>query len=198
MTEAYTWSGLTPSDMTRLLRDFERSWWIAGGWAIDLALGYATRAHADMDIAVLRGDEVALHRALPTWEFRAVHDGAFARWNGVAPLAVPRHQFWVRRGPAGPWDFEVLLEDHHDGSWQFRRDHRVTLPLERFGALSPDGIPHVALEVALLYKASHLEIPKAVADFDAALPALAADRRMWLAEAIAAGSPAHPWLARLR
>jgi hypothetical protein len=197
MTEKHVWAGLTPRDIARLLRDFDRPWWVAGGWAIDLVLGRETRAHEDMDVALLRGDETALHRVLPAWEFHAVHDGAFERWDGSAPLAAPRHQFWVRRDGAGPWDFEVLLEHHRDGRWQFRRDRRVALPLERFGAMSPDGVPHVALEVALLYKARHLELAKRSADFDTALPALHGDGRAWLADAIAFTSPAHPWLSRL-
>jgi hypothetical protein len=207
MTLEYVWSGMTPRDIAQLLAAFDRPWWVAGGWAIDLALGRETRTHADMDIALLRGDEVAVHRLLPDWEFHIAHDGAFILWDGDAPLALPMHQFWVRRDPAGPWDFEVLLEDHDDaGRWHYRRDSQVTLPLDRFGAAS-DGIPHVALEVALLYKAKGQEVEQSDApvwraknaeDFESALPALDAAQRAWLAEAVGATSPEHPWLARLR
>ncbi len=207
MTDTYAWSATTPRDIADLLAAFERPWWIAGGWAIDLALGRETRAHEDMDIALLRGDEVALKRALPSWEFDAVHDGAFQLWDGAAPLAPSRHQFWVRRDAAGPWDFEVLLEDHDGaGLWRYRRDGRITLPIESLGRATPDAVPHVALEVALLYKAKGQELEafdapawraKNAADFDAALPALDARGRRWLAEAIAMTSPDHPWLARL-
>ncbi|MCL4541605.1 MAG: hypothetical protein M1396_04620 [Chloroflexi bacterium] len=40
-----------------LLTDFDRPWFIAGGWAIDLFLGRQTRAHKDVEIAVLRQDQ---------------------------------------------------------------------------------------------------------------------------------------------
>ena len=199
MADRYTWSGLTPHDMRALLAGFERPWWVAGGWAIDVALARETRCHEDMDIALLRGDELALKRVLPLWEFHIVHDGAFELWDGREVLDPPRHQFWVRRDADGPWDFEILLEDHDGlGAWQWRRDHRVTLPLDRFGSTTADGNPHVALEVALLYKAKWHEVEKNAADFDAALPALDAVQRAWIADAVASGDAAHPWLARLR
>ena len=199
MTDTYVWSGLTPRDMTRLLARFERPWWIAGGWAVDLALGRETRRHEDMDIAVMRGDEVALHSALPEWEFDAIHDGEFVLWDGAAALERPHHQFWVRRDANGPWDFEILLEDHDGGGlWECRRDHRVTMPFDRFGGRTPDGIPHVAPEVALLYKAKWHDIEKNARDFDVALPSLDARQRVWLARAVAITSPGHPWIARLR
>ncbi len=199
MADTYLWSGLTPGDMAKLLAGLERPWWIAGGWAMDLALGRETRAHADMDVALLRGDEVALRRILPAWEFHAIHDGAFVLWNGAAPLDRPHHQFWVRRDAGGPWDFEILLEDHDGaGAWQCRRDHRITLPIERFGQTSSDAIPHVALEIALLYKAKGHDIEKNARDFEAALPALDARQRGWLAHALDAAHADHPWIDQLR
>jgi aminoglycoside-2''-adenylyltransferase len=198
VAETYVWSGLTPRDMAQLLARFERPWWIAGGWAIDLALGRATRQHADMDIALLRGDEVALQRALPEWRFHAIRDGTFVLWDGVAPLELPHHQFWVRRDADGPWDFEILLEDHDDRNLLCRRDHRIIRPLDQFGRRTEDGIPHVALEFALLYKAKWHDLDKNMRDFDAALPSLDALQRDWLADAVAITSPEHPWIARLR
>jgi hypothetical protein len=90
-----------------------------------------------------------------------------------------------------------LLEDHAAGSWQFRRDHRITVPLERFGRTTVDGIPHTALDVALLYKARWHEVEKNARDFDAAVRGLGAAERTWLADAVALSAPGHPWLARL-
>lgn len=34
-------------------------WFVAGGWAIDLHLGRATRPHGDVDVAVYRHDQAA-------------------------------------------------------------------------------------------------------------------------------------------
>ena len=43
-----------------LLSDLSVPYWIAGGWAIDLAVGRVTRDHADVDIMLLERDEHAL------------------------------------------------------------------------------------------------------------------------------------------
>jgi hypothetical protein len=195
-TEQYVWSGLTPQDAAYILADLDCPWWIAGGWAIDLHLGRETRQHADLDIAMLRGDEVALRDVLAGWEIAIVHDGAFLPWGG-APLDPPMHQFWTRRDAAGPWDLEVLLEDHDDTEWLCRRDHRVAAPLDAFGRGTSSGIPYVAPEIALLYKAKGRELEKNAADFTAALPSLDAAARTWLRDALKIAHPGHPWIALL-
>jgi hypothetical protein len=188
---------LTPSDAGALLSTLERPWWIAGGWAIDLFLGRETRAHADLDIAMLRGDEVALPDVLRDWQIDIAHDGAFIPWSGESPLVAPMHQFWTRRDREGPWDLEVLLEDHDGGRWLSRRDHRVTLQLDAFGRRTDTGIPYVAPEIALFYKAKGWEIEKNAADFDVAAPALDDSARAWLRGALEIAHPQHPWIARL-
>jgi len=67
---------------------------------------------------------------------------------------------------------------------------------------SPEGVPFVAPEVALLYKASrrgakHHQIEKNEADFASALPSLDAVARAWLRAALAVAHPAHTWLEQL-
>jgi hypothetical protein len=206
----YVWAPLSPAGARELFAAFERPWWVAGGWALDMHLGRETRAHADIDLAIARGDEVALPVLLPEWEICIAHEGGLTPWTGDAPLSMPYHQFWVRRAGAEAWSFEVLLEDHDGPAWQYRRDHRVTIPLDRMGRVSPDGIPYVAPEIALLYKAKGIENDgagvdaaaprwraKNAADFDAALPALEPAARAWLREALTIAHPDHPWLARL-
>lgn len=189
----YEWEPLSPGEAGDLFAAFPRPWWLAGGWAIDLHLGRQTRAHADIDLALLRGDEVALPALLPGWEICVAHDGALTPWAGDAPLPMRYHQFWVRRAGAGAWSFEVLLEDHDGPTWQFRRDHRITMPLDRVGRGSADGIPCIAPEVALLYKAKGHEIEKNGADFTAAAPSLGPEARVWLREALEVAHADHPW-----
>jgi Aminoglycoside-2''-adenylyltransferase len=43
-----------------LLSGLAVPWWIAGGWAIDLAVGHVTRDHADVNVMMLERDEHAL------------------------------------------------------------------------------------------------------------------------------------------
>lgn len=190
-TTEYIWSGMTPVDAAKLLAGFDRPWWIAGGWAIDLFLVRETRCHADLDVAILRGDETSLPGALAGWEINIVP--GFIPWRGDRSLAPSHHQFWMRQCAVGPWDLEALLEEHDGANWLFRRDHSVILPLERFGRRTEGGIPYVAPEVALLYKAKGWEIDKNQADFDRAMPALDGTARQWLGEALDRAHPGHPW-----
>ncbi len=48
------WEPLSIDAVGRLLQSGTVPWWIAGGWAIDLHLGRRSRAHADVDVLVLR------------------------------------------------------------------------------------------------------------------------------------------------
>lgn len=198
MTATYRWDALSPARVHALFKSFDAPWWIAGGWAIDLFLGRQTREHGDIDLAVLRSDQPRLQRHLAGWDVHVAHDGELTPWASGDWLEPPRHQFWVRSGPGAPWSFEVLLEDSRGGDWLFRRDASITLPLDRFGRLSPGGIAFVAPEVALLYKAARAqEIERNAQDFEVAAPALDAGARAWLHGAVAALYPAHAWLPRL-
>ena len=196
MPTEYEWSPLSVDEVSRLLEPMRRPWWVAGGWAIDLFLGRQTRPHADLDIAMLRGDELALPQALGGWDIRIAHDGELIPWND-APLAREHHQFWLRSTPDGPWQFEVLFEEHDGEIWRYRRDHAVTRALSRFGRRTVDGVPCVAPEIALLYKAKGHDIERNAADFVSAHAALDADAREWLRDALNIAHPGHPWLREL-
>lgn len=188
----YEWLPLTPRDAAGLLDGLAAPWWVAGGWAIDLFVGRTTRPHADMDIAVPRGSEPALRAHFADWDIRVAHDGAFEAWDGE-PLTPPRHQFWARPSVDGPWALEFLLEDCDDTTWRFRRDPRVTRPLERFGRASGYGLPYVSPEVVLLYKAKGPGEPRAVEDVAVAAPLLDAEARRWLRTALDRAHPGHRW-----
>jgi len=77
---------------------FERRWWIAGGWAVDIFLGTKTRPHADLEIAILASNQAALYHHLSLWDLRIAAPGAaFALWDGQQ-LSAPYHQIWARQG----------------------------------------------------------------------------------------------------
>ena len=60
-------------------------WWIAGGYAIDLAVGRAVRGHADIDVLVLRRDQLMVQRVLAGWQCQAADPP-----GKPAPLAAGR------------------------------------------------------------------------------------------------------------
>ena len=69
--------------------DFDAPWGIAGGWAIDLYLDRQTRAHADVDIAILRGDQRKLWSSLHPRVAEYANEGVLRPWHPNAWLALP-------------------------------------------------------------------------------------------------------------
>lgn len=193
----WAWEPLTPADIAEMLHTFQAPWWICGGWAVDLFVGRGTRRHDDLDVAVLRRDQAALHTYLTGWDLRyATEHHTLEPWDG-AELGPPVHGIWARRAacPSTPWTCEFLLNESSGDEWIFRRGDRVRRPLAAIGD-TRDGIPYLRPEVVLLYKAAD-RTPKNEVDFAVTarlMPKLAA---AWLREALCACHPEHPWIQDL-
>ena len=172
-------------------------WWVAGGWAIDLFVGTPTRHHEDVDVAVLRSEQLAVQAHLAGWDLRVAHNGRLTPWPPGRLLATDEHGVWARPTRPGPWRFELLVDDVAGGRWMYRRNPAVRLPLAQLGRATPTGLPYLRPEVVLLDKAKQ---PRAADERDAAaaIPLLSRQEHTWLAEAIARDTPTHPWLSRLR
>ena len=171
-------------------------WWVCGGWAIDLWLGRETRRHGDTDIGCFRAGVDRLCAALPDWECYSAEDGALSPYPSpdVAPISVS--SLWCRRRTATSWDLQVMIEDAESGRWLFRRDTRVTRPVEEITWLTDTGIRVLAPEIQLLYKAKGVR-PSDQADFDASLSTLSESARGWLVQALETVHPHHPWIGHL-
>ncbi len=190
-------------DLARGLADAPARWAVHGGWALDLAAGAPSRHHEDVDVAVAAADAVALLDALAERDARVawVIAGEPATYAPRRPgEAHPSggHQAHARWG--GTW-IDVVAEPWAPGAWRYRRDPRVTLPLDRAirrVAVGGVGVPILAPEAVLLFKASggdrSAPRPKDDADLARALSSLDADARAWLGAALPAG---HPWRGRL-
>lgn len=183
---------------------------MAGGWAVDLFLGRVTRAHGDVDVAVYRRDQAALHAFLREagWEAAKVVAGRLEPWPAGERLELPVHEIHATRGgsaggagggAAGAQRLEFLLNEGDAAVWRFRKAPAVVARARALVELrTGGGVPFLAPEVVLLYKATSAA-RRAADDLDFAtlLPALGAERRGWLGGAIAALDPGHPWLAAL-
>jgi hypothetical protein len=189
-------SSYLPMDALTLFDGVGASWWVAGGWGIDLWLGRQTRPHVDLDVAILRSEQRHLWRRLDGWDLWLGPDTELRPREGSADVESPLHAVWCRPDPDSGWAFELLLNDSDGDRWLFRRDHSVQLPLDDIGGRTSDGIPYFAPEVVLLYKAKQ-QRPHDEADLVAALPTLGEERRAWLRRAIERVHPGHAWLDRL-
>src|SRR5712692_812859 len=106
---------VSPEEIGKLFARFSRPWWIAGGWALDLFLGRRTRDHADIEVALLRDDQVAVREHLVDWELRYAKDHELHAWPDNSRLELPIHELWGRRRGRSSWEVELLLNECADG-----------------------------------------------------------------------------------
>lgn len=190
------WVPRTPTDAADLFDGFSPTWWIAGGWAIEAFTGVA-RSHSDVDPSICRSDVASLYRhlqgRLDVW---IADSGTFrALLEPSDPVPDTCENLWLRAGGANPWEYDVILMDATSASWTFKRDPRITLPLDQI-LWTKDGIRFLKPEVQLLHKARGLR-PQDQLDFDAAVGLLDTDSTRWLRWALSLAHPNHPWIRSL-
>jgi hypothetical protein len=189
-----------PAQLTELVSVFSKMpcpWWVAGGYAIELAIGRSIRDHGDIDVMMLRRDQLHVQQALRDWEWWAADPPGILRpWIPRERLRAGVHDIWCRRGPGEPWRIQVMLDESSDGEWVSRRNPGIRRPLTDIGKTSRDGIRYLTPEIQLFYKAKSPR-PKDEADFTAALPFLAPAQRRWLSDALTLAYGEHPWRERL-
>ncbi|WP_382464819.1 nucleotidyltransferase domain-containing protein [Streptomyces noursei] len=200
------WEPASLSEAVALFAGRDVRWWMAGGIAVELAVGRVLRPHGDLDVLVLRRDQLAVQRALAGWEWWAADPpGSLRPWSPGELLPFGVHDVWCRPGPDRPWRVQFMLDESQGTEWVSRRDARVRRPVGALGATSAAGVPFLVPEVQLYYKAKSPR-PKDEVDFAAALPVLDGTQRRWLIEALTrtygrradGRACVHPWVARLQ
>jgi hypothetical protein len=89
-----------------------------------------------------------------------------------------------------------MLDEAEGGDWISWRNSGVRRAIERIGERSEAGIPYLAPEIQLFYKADRPR-PKDEEDFAAALPLLDPAQRQWLTDAITTAYGTRPWTPSL-
>jgi hypothetical protein len=173
---------------------FDRPWCIAGGWAIDLMLGRATREHKDVEIAVFREDQHLLRSFLGDWDFVIALNKQFVPLPQGQMLNLPLHELHATF-PAG-MKLEFLLNERDAIDWIYRREARIRRSIEKAIRRGREAIPALAPEIVLLYK-SKSPRPQDELDFRVAREMLDDESRGWLIDALRTTAPAHPWLKML-
>ncbi|TMB97853.1 MAG: hypothetical protein E6J42_07115 [Chloroflexi bacterium] len=218
-----------PKEVARiaeLMSTFGAPWGLCGGWAVDAWLGRLTRDHGDVDIAVFENDRGALFEILAGWQLIAheetmANQGGAELWDGRR-LSVPAHIHGRSPEASGPlperfdpsgmrivsvedgFDLDIQLAERSGGDWVLNAEPRVAMPLDECIRRSGWGLPMVAPEVILFFKATmyagtknHLR-PRDEADFAALLPLLADEQRAGLRQAVArVYEGEHPWVGRM-
>src|SRR4051812_13866649 len=107
--------------------------------------------------------------------------GQFQLWQPGEWLAWPVHE--IHRTRADGATIEFLFNEAVGQVWHFQRDPRISQQLSRVGRTTADGLPFLAPEVVLLYKA-HEDRASDWAEFATVRVALDDEQRRWLAEAL--------------
>lgn len=192
------WKAMPPHAVASLFRTFPGRWWLAGGWSLDLFLGHPTRLHDDTDVLVLRKDLALIHASLPGWTIHASNPpGTLRPWQAGEELPDFVHDIWCRPANSETWSFQLMVMDTKGDRWFFRRDHRISGDLADLSDIR-EGIPILAPEVQLLYKARVPNRPRDEADLRRVIPRLPARRRAWLREAVELLYPDSPALDELQ
>lgn len=187
------WMPWTPAQIAREMAGLEVPWCITAGWAVDLFVGRQTREHEDLEVAIPAAGWPAVRRRLSSLEF--VVAGAGRLWPLEGPAFEEFFQTWGRDA-SGTFRVDVFRDPHLGDTWICRRDARIRRPYSTLIRTTPDGVPFMAPEVVLLFKAKH-DRDKDRADLDACLTLMTDAEKAWLAHAITLVHPGHPWLATL-
>ncbi|HTJ71218.1 MAG TPA: hypothetical protein VL551_26990 [Actinospica sp.] len=187
----------TPNEVAERLAGIDVPWCVAAGWALDLFRGTRIREHGDLEVAVPAARFPEVRERFAEYVFDAVGDRRI--WQDATPEALAAtHQTWVRDPGTDLYLVDVFREPHDGDVWVCRRDESIRYP---YGAdvilRSADGIPFLAPEFVLLFKAKAVR-DKDQLDFDATVPLMTARQRARLGEMLDVVHPGHRWLAALR
>jgi hypothetical protein len=207
VSEARRWDGppehawstaWTPGEAAVALAGVAAPWAVAGGWALDLWLGGKTREHEDLEIAVPAvcfAEVQSRLEALGLKIFDIVDGQAIALAPGEAPDRR-MHQTWVMDPAVNSWRMDIFREPGDAATWIYRRTGNLSAPRTWATGRTAGGVPYVAPQVVLLFKAK-AKRDKDEADFAVVAPRLPADARAWLADSLRTTDPGHPWIDRL-
>src|SRR6185312_4061224 len=99
------------SRLGSLMEGFEAPWCVAGGWALDLFLGRATRDHGDVELAVFRQDQSLIHSQFPGWTLTVSINGRREPWKPTNRLELPVHEIHAYSPDEPPEGIELLLNE---------------------------------------------------------------------------------------
>ena len=190
------WNAWRPTQLASRLQSLEVPWAVAAGWAIDLFIGRESRTHDDLEIVVAGTSFGAVRTALPelTWFGAGGLAGEAGRIWPLDDAPAELHQTWGWDSVNECWRLDVFREPWEGDTWVCRRDPSIRRPIADVIERDPTGIPYLAPEIVLLFKAKHADRDKDAADFARALPLLDVQRRQWLADALRVVHPGHDWI----
>src|SRR5439155_24990554 len=131
------------------------------------------------------------------WELHCADPpGSLRPWLPGEMLPASVHDIWCRRA-TGPWRMQLMVNERENGFWVSRRDGSVRRSLKETIVRNQDGIPHLAPEVQLYFKAKNAG-EKDESDFALTAQGLTAGARSWLRDVLTKVTAEHPWIELLQ
>jgi hypothetical protein len=88
----------------------QRTFFVAGGWALDLWHGKETRPHDDeLEIATLRSDFAVFRAQLSGFRCCVADSGKVSGLPTDAAPGSDKHQTWVLDEPVKAWRMDIFL-----------------------------------------------------------------------------------------
>lgn len=190
------WRAWRPEEAAAALAGVGAPWCVAGGWALDLWRGRQTRAHGDLEIAILRAQFEVFRARLKGLDCFAAGSGKVTALPAAAEPPLDKHQVWLLEWPTGVWRLDMFLEPGDIETWVCRRDETIRRPRAEMMGVTTAGVPYLRPEGVLLYKAKAVR-PKDEADFAASAPHMDKAARRWLKAALQRVHPGHRWIGAL-
>jgi hypothetical protein len=187
------WDAWTPARAAEEIGSTEVPWCVTGGWAIEMFVGRPFRSHGDLEVAIPSARWPEFRACVPELEFFVAGSGRLFPVEG--PALEEHHQTWGR-DRLGRFRIDVFREPHDEMTWICRRDSSIRRPYADLICRSDEGIPFMAAEVVLLFKAKH-DLPKDRQDLHEALARMDQQSIAWLAGALSVVHPRHDWLTLL-
>ena len=189
------WQALDPIEIQKLFKSLEIPWWIAGGWAIDLFIGRKTREHLDTDVLILRKDQLIIQEFLKDWKLYKTTKQGLKPWEKGEYLEIGVNSIWCKRESNSPWILQIMFLDADSKDWIYRRVSTIRRELSTIERKTDAGIPYLAPEIQLLFKAKKETISKDQSDFINVLPLLQVKELQWLLDALHIQFPqGHNWI----
>ena len=202
-----------------LLQDVPITWAICGGFAIDLFLGKETRAHGDIDICVFEKERetIAKYMLQNDWQVYEFRGNGKVRLQNEDLSSEPGRNLMCTKDTCElvkfyPCEEEQLLwyEFFHTGLKQldyveflfntsiddafiFDKSRGIQREMSK-AILYHEGIPYLAPEIVLLYKASNADNVEYQYDFEQAYINMNEEQKSWFLQGLDTLYPAgHKW-----
>lgn len=185
-----------------LLAEADFPWAVCGGYALELFAGKPIRPHGDLDVCLPEMARAAVISYLLNRGWR-IHE--YRGMGKVKPILAPEDSeegrnlmaTWGDDAPVQffPCEEEGLLYHRFTPGMSALNFIDLLFSLDMQPVCRTQaGLPILAPEVALLYKAAQPQTESAQADFAAVYPLLNDSQRAWLQAALTARYPeGHPW-----